>query len=67
MRIFKFVIFYTFIGIYESVLFVSSTAAKVKNSFTRTISQSKTQTSRTTAPPQRMRGALLKTAFRSIL
>ncbi|MEO9502865.1 hypothetical protein [Nonlabens ulvanivorans] len=66
MRIFKFVIFYTFIGIYESVLFVSSTAAKVKNSFTRTISQSKTQTSRTTAP-QRMRGALLKTAFRSIL
>ncbi len=66
MRIFKFVIFYTFIGIYESVLFVTSTATKVKNSFTTSISQSRTQPYRTTAP-QRMRGALLKTAFRSIL
>ncbi|MBF4984109.1 hypothetical protein FNJ87_09160 [Nonlabens mediterrranea] len=66
MRIFKFVIFYTFIGLYESVLFVSNAATKVKNLFTSTISQSRAQTTRATAP-QKMRGALLKTAFRSIL
>lgn len=66
MRIFKFVIFYTFIGIYELVLFISSTVIKFKDLFMRTITHSRTTSTRESAP-QRMRGALLKTAFRSIL
>lgn len=67
MRIIKFVIFYTFIGIYESAIFVSTGVSKLKNLFSQAIIvPSRTATVKENAP-QRMKGALLKTAFRSIL
>lgn len=66
MRIFKYAIFYTFIGIYQTGLFIKSSAFKFKNIFSNTISQSRSKVA-ATSRPQRMRGALLKTAFRSIL
>lgn len=66
MRIFKFAIFYSFVGIYESVLFIKSTAWKFKNLFPRTVTTSRSEVTMVSAP-HRMKGALLKTAFRSIL
>ncbi len=63
MKIFKYVIFYTFIGLYETGLFVKSSVEKIRNITAATL---QAQESANTAP-QRMKGALLKTAFRSIL
>ncbi|MGJ8684864.1 MAG: hypothetical protein ACSHWW_09575 [Nonlabens sp.] len=63
MKLFKFVIFYTFIGIYETGLFVKSNFTKIKSITKLSLQQEKSSHT----APQRMKGALLKTAFRSIL
>lgn len=63
MRIFKFVIFYSFVGIYETVLFMKSGFSKFKTLFSTSIVPVKTKET----APRKMKGALLKTAFRSIL
>lgn len=63
MKLFKYILFYSFVGIYQSVLFVMQIPQHTRSLFSRLALQNTNKN----AGEGILKGTLLRAAFRSIL